>query len=56
MAANPGANDGEEKIPFGQQVLDSPFWLLLFGIVVMLGFYTIWGWIELLNLPQSTLP
>lgn len=46
----------QESIPFGQRLLDSPFWLLLIGMVVMLGFYTIWGWIEIGTLPPSTLP
>jgi hypothetical protein len=26
------------------------------GMVVMLGFYTIWGMIEITSLPQATLP
>ena len=45
-----------ENIPLGQRLLDSPFLLLALGLVVMFGFYTIWGTIEILGLPQATLP
>lgn len=45
-----------ESIPLGQRLLDSPFLLLALGMVVMLAFYTIWGVIEILGLPQATLP
>jgi hypothetical protein len=46
----------QSTIPLGQRLLDSPFLLLALGMVVMLGFYTIWGVIEIMNLPQATLP
>ncbi len=42
--------------PLGQRLLDRPFLLLAFCIVVMFGFYTIWGMVEILSLPQATLP
>ena len=48
--------DEETEIPWGQRLLDSPFTLLALGMAVMLGFYTIWGVIEIMNLPQATLP
>jgi hypothetical protein len=47
-------NDG--KIPLGQKLADSPFLLLIAGLVTMFGFYTIWGLIEIMSLPQATLP
>jgi hypothetical protein len=53
MAA-PRAN--EERAPLGQRLLDHPFLLLLVGLVVMFGFYTIWGLYEILSLPKATLP
>ena len=47
--------DRDEK-PWGQQLLDRPILLLILGLVTMFGFYTIWGMIEILTLPQATLP
>jgi hypothetical protein len=46
----------EEPIPRGQRLLDRPFLLLLAGLVVMFGFYTVWGLVEILSLPRATLP
>ena len=46
----------ERTAPFGQRLCDSPFLLLALGILVMAVFYTIWGLIEILSLPQATLP
>jgi hypothetical protein len=45
-----------EPIPRGQRLLDRPFVLLLAGLVVMFGFYTVWGLVEILSLPQAALP
>jgi hypothetical protein len=45
-----------EEIPLGQRLFDRPFLLLIFGLVVMFVFYTIWGLIEVMSLPQATLP
>lgn len=45
-----------EEIPLGQRLLDRPFLLLFLGIIVMFAFYTVWGMIEILMLPQATLP
>ncbi len=47
---------GTEEIPMGQSLFDRPFLLLLLGIVVMFGFYTIWGLVEIMRLPQAPLP
>ena len=49
-------NPGPEKVPLGQRLFDNPFLLLLLGIVVMFGFYTIWGVIEMMSLTPSPLP
>jgi hypothetical protein len=46
----------EERAPLGQRLLDRPFLLLLAGLVVMFGFYTLWGLYEILSLPAATLP
>jgi type VI protein secretion system component VasF len=45
-----------EEIPLGQRLFDRPFLLLVFGLVVMFVFYTIWGLYEVMSLPQATLP
>lgn len=42
--------------PLGQRLCDRPFLLLVAGLVVMLGFYTIWGLVEILSLPKAALP
>jgi hypothetical protein len=46
----------DERPPLGQRLLDHPFLLLLAGLIVMFGFYTIWGLYEILSLPKATLP
>ena len=46
----------KEKIPFGQRFFDRPFVLLAIGLVVMLAFYTLWGLVEIMSLPQAELP
>ena len=45
-----------DETPLGQRLFDRPFLLLLLGLVVMFGFYTAWGLIEILMLPEATLP
>ncbi len=44
------------EVPLGQRLFDRPFLLLLFGLLVMFGFYTLWGLIEVLSLPPAALP
>ncbi len=46
----------DRGVPLGQRLLDRPFLLLIAGLVVMFGFYTIWGLFEILSLPKATLP
>lgn len=46
----------KDEIPLGQRILERPFLLLILGMVVMFGFYTIWGMVEILSLPHATLP
>ena len=46
----------DQEIPLGQRLLDRPFLLLVAGLVVMFGFYTIWGLFEILSLPKAMLP
>lgn len=42
--------------PLGQRLFDRPFLLLFIGLLVMFGFYTIWGLVEVMSLPPATLP
>jgi hypothetical protein len=50
------APEAEQDIPLGQRLYDRPFLLLAFGLVVMFVFYTIWGLVEVMSLPQAPLP
>lgn len=43
-------------VPFLQKLYDRPLLLLLAGLIVMFGFYTIWGVIEIFTLPKAPLP
>jgi hypothetical protein len=45
-----------EEVPLGQRLFDRPFLLLLLGLAVMFGFYTLWGMFEILTLPAAPLP
>jgi len=46
----------DEKVPFGQRLMERPIVLLVLGLVVMFVFYTGWGLYEILSLPEATLP
>ena len=39
-----------------QKLMDNPWLLLVLGVVLPTLSYTVWGWIEILNLPKATLP
>lgn len=54
MAQAPTSDD--HAVPLGQRLLERPFLLLVAGLVVMFGFYTLWGLYEILSLPTATLP
>lgn len=45
-----------EAEPLGQRLFNRPFLLLFIGLAVMFGFYTIWGVVEVMMLPQAPLP
>lgn len=48
---------GEDTpVPLMQRLYDSPFLLLLACIVVMFGFFTAWGMIEIMSLEPAPLP
>lgn len=48
--------EGEEEVPLGQRLFDSPFLLLAACLVVFLVFYTGWGLWEMFTLEQAPLP
>ena len=50
------SDPSEQRAPLGQRLLDRPFLLLVAGLLVMFGFYTLWGLYEILSLPRATLP
>jgi len=50
------AQQSDESPPLLQRIYDSPFLLLVAGIVVMVLFYTAWGLWEILRLPPAPLP
>ena len=43
-------------MPLGERLLDRPFLLPLAGLLVMAGFYTLWGLYEILSLSRAPLP
>jgi hypothetical protein len=45
-----------ETPPLGQRLFDRPFLLLAAGLLVMFGFYTLWGLLEIGSLPAGKLP
>ena len=50
------SKDDAEVIPAIQKLFDRPFLLLIVGFVTMAAFYTIWGIVEIVILPQAPLP
>jgi hypothetical protein len=50
------AEQSPQTTPLLQRLYDSPFLLLVAGIVVMAVFYTLWGLWEILTLPRAPLP
>lgn len=56
--AGPDADVPErnEDVPLGQRLYDSPFLLLVAGIVVMVVLYTGWGLWEIYSLTPAPLP
>jgi len=42
-----------DKIPFMQQLLDSPFLLLAIGVTMPMVFYILWGVMEILAIPSA---
>jgi len=45
-----GAPEAAVRIPFMQRVLDNPFLLLFFGVVIPTVIYILWGVMEIANI------
>ncbi len=56
MSRSPDDPAAAGQTPLGQRLYDNPFLLLVAGIAVMVLFYTLWGLVEILSLPQAPLP
>jgi len=50
------ADPTQERPPLGQRLFDNMFLLLALGLLIMFIVYTGWGLLEIVNLPQATLP
>lgn len=46
----------DEQPPLGQRLFDSPFLLLVAGVVIMAVFFTLWGLWEVTSLTPAPLP
>jgi len=51
MAGETEGHEGEESIPFMQQLLDNPFILLFLGVAIPTVLYIVWGVIEVAMIP-----
>ncbi len=49
--ADPNKPDGDERVPFMQRLLDNPFLLLFLGVASPAVLYTIWGIMEIIQIP-----
>ena len=47
------ADQGNERVPVMQQVLDNPFLLLFLGITMPTVLYILWGVMEIANIPVA---
>ena len=48
-----GNHDPNAKVPFMQQLLDSPFVLMAIGVLLPMAVYTVWGIIDVLMIPVA---
>lgn len=53
MQPHDDLNDPDAPIPWVQQLLDSPFVLLLLGVLIPMILYNLWGVVEILLVPMA---
>jgi hypothetical protein len=53
--SKPASEEGEERIPAFQHMLDNPFLLLFLGIAMPTVLYILWGVMEMVAIPISPL-
>jgi len=46
----------QSQDPLLKRLMDNTWLLLVLGVLIPLVSYTLWGWIELYNVPPATLP
>ena len=46
-------DQGNERAPWIQQLLDNPFLLLFIGVLIPMIVYTLWGVIDILTVPVA---
>ena len=46
-------DDPNEPVPWMQKLLDSPFKLLVLGVLVPMVVYNLWGVIDILSIPAG---
>jgi hypothetical protein len=51
MADGTKGEEGDESVPFMQQLLDNPFILLFLGVAIPTVLYIVWGVIEVAMIP-----
>lgn len=44
---------GEDQVPWMQQVLDNPFLLLFLGVMIPMVVYVLWGVVDILTVPVA---
>jgi hypothetical protein len=49
----PGPEKKPERVPFMQRLLDNPFLLLFLGVAMPAVLYTIWGIMEIIQIPVA---
>ena len=45
--------DENDKVPFMQQLLESPFLLLFLGVTIPMVVYNLWGVLDILTIPLA---
>ena len=58
MSPSPSAAPppGDDVLPLGQRLFDNWALLLVAGVLIMAVIYTGWGLVEIVTMPEATLP